>query len=169
MRRSIRSGLATLAVLALATACASSVETTDVTPGDFGTPSDRGQDSDRNIQGTAIPEPSLEFGIVYFDFDKYDIRGDASPALRDNAETIRSHPDWRSVTIEGHCDERGSEEYNLALGERRAVAVRAYLVNLGVASSKLETVSFGEERPAVSGHDESSWKYNRRAEFGVNR
>jgi peptidoglycan-associated lipoprotein len=69
------------------------------------------------------------------------------------------------VTIEGHTDERGSAEYNLALGERRANAVKRYLVDLGVSSSKLRTVSFGEERPAVQGHDESAWRYNRRAEF----
>ena len=71
--------------------------------------------------------------------------------------------------MEGHCDERGSEEYNLALGERRANAVRQYLVNLGVTNSTLDTVSFGESKPAVQGHDESAWRWNRRAEFRVVR
>ena len=69
------------------------------------------------------------------------------------------------MTVEGHCDERGSTEYNLALGERRANAVKRYLVDLGVPSNSLRTVSFGEERAAVQGHDESAWRYNRRADF----
>ena len=81
---------------------------------------------------------------------------------------------WRTaaggvITIEGHCDERGSEEYNLALGERRASGVKRYLVDLGVPASRLRTVSFGEAKPAVVGHDESAWRYNRRAEFKSSR
>jgi len=70
-----------------------------------------------------------------------------------------------NVVIEGHCDERGSEEYNLALGERRADAVRRYMTDLGVPGGRMSTVSFGESRPAVQGHDESAWRYNRRADF----
>ena len=70
-----------------------------------------------------------------------------------------------SVTIEGHCDERGDEEYNLALGERRASSVKRYLQNLGVASGSMRTMSYGEAKPAVQGHDESAWRWNRRAEF----
>ena len=72
-----------------------------------------------------------------------------------------------SVVIEGNTDERGSEEYNLALGERRADTVKRYLVDLGVPSARLSTVSFGESRPAVQGHDESAWRYNRRVEFAA--
>jgi peptidoglycan-associated lipoprotein len=117
----------------------------------------------------ATPPPSesrhVDLQTVYFDFDKYDIRADAKPVLRSNAEQIKSV--GGTVTVEGHCDERGSEEYNLALGERRANAAKRYLVDLGVPSSKLVTVSFGEDRPAVQGHDESAWRYNRRAEFVV--
>jgi peptidoglycan-associated lipoprotein len=101
---------------------------------------------------------------VYFDYDKSEIRSDARSALKSNAEVIGSG-DGATVTIEGHCDERGSTEYNLALGERRANAVKRYLVDLGVPSSRLRTVSFGEDRPAVQGHDESAWRYNRRADF----
>lgn len=116
------------------------------------------------------PEPKpmgmdeSDFKTVYFDFDRSEIRPDARPALRNNADVIN---DTRGgmVTVEGHCDERGSEEYNLALGERRANAVKRYLVDLGVSSSRLRTVSFGESRPAVQGHDESAWRYNRRADF----
>jgi peptidoglycan-associated lipoprotein len=73
------------------------------------------------------------------------------------------------VTLEGHCDDRGSEEYNLALGERRASAVKRYLVDLGVSASRLRTVSFGEAKPSAAGHDESAWKWNRRVEFALNR
>ncbi|HEY5657601.1 MAG TPA: peptidoglycan-associated lipoprotein Pal [Myxococcota bacterium] len=104
---------------------------------------------------------------MYFDFDRFDIRADARPVLRANADAIGKASGV--VTIEGHCDERGSSEYNLALGERRANAVKRYLVDLGVSSSKLRTVSFGEERPAVQGHDESAWRYNRRADFAAGR
>jgi len=102
---------------------------------------------------------------VYFDYDRSDIRSDAKPTLRANADAIQGNASWGVVTIEGHCDERGSEEYNLALGDRRAARVRDYLVTLGVPRSRLRTVSFGESKPAVMGHDESAWRYNRRAEF----
>jgi peptidoglycan-associated lipoprotein len=106
-----------------------------------------------------------ELQSVYFDYDRYEIRSDASGALRSNATAIQANEGWGTVTVEGHCDERGSEEYNLALGDRRANAVRRYLIDLGVPSSRLRTVSFGEARPAVPGHDENAWRYNRRSEF----
>ena len=104
------------------------------------------------------------FQTVYFDFDKSDIREDARSALRGNADRLNAGG-LGTVTIEGHTDERGSAEYNLALGERRANATKRYLVDLGVPSNTLRTVSFGEDRPAVQGHDESAWRYNRRADF----
>src|SRR5262245_36162465 len=104
---------------------------------------------------------------VYFDYDSYQIRDDAKPLLKGNAQTIKSKTSWPPVVIEGHCDERGSEEYNLALGERRAQQVKRYLVDLGVPSARLDTVSFGESNPAVQGHDESAWRYNRRTEFAL--
>jgi peptidoglycan-associated lipoprotein len=109
----------------------------------------------------------IELQTVYFDFDRFDIRADARPVLRSNADAIPKMPGV--VTVEGHCDERGSAEYNLALGEKRANAVKRYLVDLGVSSSTLRTVSFGEERSAVQGHDESAWRYNRRADFTSGR
>lgn len=114
---------------------------------------------------TPVRSRRTDLQTVYFDFDRFDIRDDARPALRGNADGVGS-VDGR-ITIEGHCDERGSTEYNLALGERRANATKRYLVDLGVPSSKLRTVSFGEDRPAVQGHDESAWRYNRRAEFVI--
>jgi peptidoglycan-associated lipoprotein len=113
--------------------------------------------------GSGGSATSLE--TVYFDFDRYNIRSDAKNSLRGNAQAINGNQAWGRVVIEGHCDERGSEEYNLALGEQRANAVRQYLVDLGVPGTRLRTVSFGEAKPAVVGHDESAWKYNRRSEF----
>ena len=105
---------------------------------------------------------------AYFDYDKSDIRADAASTLRSNATALKGiFSDFPSgkVLVEGHCDERGTNEYNLALGDSRASAARDYLVNLGVASSKLSTVSYGEERPQCSSEDESCWQRNRRAHF----
>jgi len=107
----------------------------------------------------------VELETVYFDFDRYNIGTDAGTALRKNAASIEANPGWGTVTVEGNTDERGSEEYNLALGERRANAVKRYLVDLGVPPNRLRTVSFGEMRPAVPGHDETAWRYNRRCNF----
>lgn len=101
---------------------------------------------------------------IHFDFDRYNIRGDAVPILKENASWMKDHPKQR-IIVEGHCDERGTNEYNMALGERRAKAARDYLVNLGVSAANLETVSFGEEKPLDPGHDESAWSANRRDEF----
>jgi peptidoglycan-associated lipoprotein len=120
-----------------------------------------GGDGTRGVQ-----PPLAELQTVYFAYNRSDIRSDAQGALKTNAGVISGMSG--AVTVEGHCDERGSTEYNLALGERRAAAVKRYLVDLGVPSSKLRTVSFGEDRPAVQGHDESAWRYNRRADFSTN-
>ncbi len=132
---------------------------------------DPGLDDPASIAGTEIGEgesvPELE--PVYFDYDRAMIRDDQKPTLRSNSSAIAGKGSWRAVVVEGHCDERGSEEYNLALGERRANAVKQYLVNLGVSGADLDTVSFGESKPAVQGHDESAWRWNRRAEFRVVR
>ena len=109
------------------------------------------------------PRPALELGTVYFVYDSAALRSDATGTLKKNGDAMRGATD-AVVTLEGHCDERGSEEYNLALGERRAEAVRKYLVDLGIPGSRLRVVSFGEAKPAVMGHDESAWKWNRRVE-----
>ena len=106
-----------------------------------------------------------ELQTIYFDFDRYAIRSDSKGALGANAAAIKRKAGWGTLIVEGNTDERGSEEYNLALGERRATAVKRYLVDLGVPSSRLRTVSFGEAKPAVPGHDESAWRYNRRSDF----
>lgn len=118
---------------------------------------------DEGLGPVSVPE--LE--AVFFDYDRSTVRADQSPTLRSNSKAIGSHDEWRTVVIEGHTDERGSEEYNLALGERRAASVKQYLQTLGVSAARMDTVSFGESKPAVQGHDESAWKWNRRAEFKV--
>jgi peptidoglycan-associated lipoprotein len=102
---------------------------------------------------------------VYFDYDRHVIRSDAKPILDSNASVINENVDWGTVTIEGHCDERGSEEYNVALGGRRASQVKQYLMDLGVSKQRLRTVSFGEAAPAVAGSGESAFQFNRRSEF----
>jgi peptidoglycan-associated lipoprotein len=127
-----------------------------------------GTDFDDGSMGAGSSVSSDTIGdleAVYFDYDQSNIRSDAAATLRGNAEAIKQNSSWGQITIQGNTDERGSEEYNLALGERRATAVQRYLVDLGVPSSRLRTVSFGEAKPAVPGHDESAYRYNRRAEF----
>jgi peptidoglycan-associated lipoprotein len=103
---------------------------------------------------------------AFFDFDKSDIRGDARDPLSADAEWLKQHPGVR-ITIEGHCDERGTREYNMALGDRRANSARDYLVALGVDGARIKTVSYGKERPFAMGHDEESWQKNRRAHFVI--
>jgi peptidoglycan-associated lipoprotein len=107
--------------------------------------------------------PQLD--VVYFDFERWELRDDARSALKQNAQELKESAQWTRLTIEGHCDERGSEEYNLALGERRAGVVSRYLKDLGVPATRLATVSYGENRPVAPGHDESAWQQNRRAEL----
>lgn len=99
---------------------------------------------------------------VYFDFDKYNINPEFSKVLDSHAEFLRSRPSF-NVVIEGHADERGTPEYNIALGERRAAAVKAYLQGRGVSASQMSIVSYGKEKPAVLGHDEKAYEKNRRA------
>src|SRR5882757_4571173 len=101
---------------------------------------------------------------AYFDYDKADIRPDARAALSKTGEFLKNYPRFK-VTIEGHCDERGSTEYNLALGDRRATAVKQYLVSLGVSADRLSTVSFGKEKPFCNESNESCWQQNRRGHF----
>ncbi len=101
---------------------------------------------------------------IYFDYDRSEIKPEFRDIVMAHAEYLAANPGVR-ITIEGHCDERGTREYNIALGERRANAVLKMLSLNGVSRDQLETVSYGEERPDVEGHDESAWKFNRRAVF----
>lgn len=105
---------------------------------------------------------------IHFEFDQASLTGHARAALEKHALWLQNHRDLR-VSVEGHCDERGTVEYNLALGEQRARAAREYLVSLGVGTERLATVSYGKERPLDAGHDEQAWARNRRAHFAVSR
>ena len=113
------------------------------------------------------PAPAKEpLQDVFFDFDKAVIRDDGKQALNADIQWLKANSAVR-IKVEGHCDERGTNEYNLALGDRRAKAVRDYLVAGGIDAKRISTVSYGEERPFVQGHDESAWKWNRRGHFVV--
>jgi peptidoglycan-associated lipoprotein len=105
---------------------------------------------------------------VYFDFDRSAIRSSETAKIESVASYLKGNPGV-GVLIEGHCDERGTEQYNLSLGERRALAIREYLINLGIDGNRVYTISFGEDRPADLGRDESAWAKNRRGEFVVLR
>lgn len=125
-----------------------------------------GVDSRTQYTGDPLNDPDslLSKRTVYFDFDKSNIKPEARKIIEAHAEYLAGHPNVR-IVLEGHCDERGTREYNLGLGERRAKSVEQVLNLLGVSGSQLEMVSYGEERPAAMGHDESSWALNRRVEF----
>jgi peptidoglycan-associated lipoprotein len=103
---------------------------------------------------------------VFFEYDSSDLTSAGQKVLDDDAGLLKRYTSW-AITIEGHCDERGSAEYNLALGERRAVAARAYLVSLGISADRLRTVSYGKEFPFDPGHDEPAYAKNRRAHFVI--
>ncbi len=103
-------------------------------------------------------------GDVYFDFDRADLRGEARERLAQNARFLAERPEFQ-VTLEGHCDERGTDEYNLSLGQSRATKARDYITSLGIAADRLVVISLGEERPVCQESDESCWQQNRRVHF----
>jgi peptidoglycan-associated lipoprotein len=123
--------------------------------------------SDEQVR-TGLPDvkATATLATVFFDLDQSTLTDAAKQDLDRDAQVLRDNADV-SVQIEGHCDERGSTQYNLALGEKRAQSVKDYLVRLGITSDRLETVSYGEERPSDRGHDESAWSKNRRSELTV--
>lgn len=114
--------------------------------------------------GTPMSELQSRLKDVYFDFDRYDIRDDAKPVLKEASAGLMKNREVK-VIIEGHCDERGTNEYNLGLGDRRANAVKDYLLSLGIPAGKIETVSYGEEKPVCNEATEECWAKNRRAHF----
>ncbi|HXG53559.1 MAG TPA: peptidoglycan-associated lipoprotein Pal [candidate division Zixibacteria bacterium] len=123
-----------------------------------------GSSLDALQRGQAATEGPLK--EIYFDFDKYDLRPDARATLKANAEWLKNNPSAR-VQIEGHADERGTNEYNLALGARRAQSAKDYLVSLGIGAERLSTISYGEEVPVCTEKTEECWQRNRRARFVV--
>jgi peptidoglycan-associated lipoprotein len=106
----------------------------------------------------------FEAEAIYFDFDKSFIRLEYRPVLQEKAAFLKDYPDMRA-RIEGNCDERGTNEYNLALGDRRGNSAKNFLISLGIAADRIETISYGEERPRGLGHNEASWSQNRRDDF----
>lgn len=115
---------------------------------------------------SAAAAKSYQADNVYFAFDDYSLSTDAQANLNKLADHLKSNK-AAVVQIEGHCDERGSTEYNLALGERRAQSVRNYLTQVGIDAARLPTISYGEERPAIEGHSEAAWAKNRRGQFAL--
>lgn len=103
---------------------------------------------------------------LFFDLDSSDVSADGQRVLQSNAALLKQYVTWQ-ITIEGHCDERGTAEYNLALGERRALAAKTYLVSLGIPADHVRTVSYGKEFPFDAGHDDAAWARNRRAHFVI--
>jgi peptidoglycan-associated lipoprotein len=103
---------------------------------------------------------------LFFALDSSDVSAEGQQVLQANAAVLKKYPGMQ-ITIEGHCDERGTPEYNLSLGERRALAAKNYLVSLGIPADKVKTVSYGKEFPFDAGHDDSAWKKNRRAHFVI--
>ena len=103
---------------------------------------------------------------IYFDFDRYSLLPEAQSVLKKKAAFMKANPKIKA-RIEGHCDERGTDEYNIALGDRRANSAKEFLINLGIAESRLTTISHGENRPVATGHNEAAWAKNRRAQFAI--
>lgn len=124
---------------------------------------DAGQDT---MKSETVPSHMDLAGMsnIYFDFDQFTLSAEARKTLADNAKYLKANSGTQ-VVVEGHCDERGSDEYNLALGESRALAAKNYLVSLGVNAQQLSVISYGEEKPAAMGSNEEAWAKNRRAEF----
>lgn len=120
----------------------------------------------KEVEPSKYAEEKSIFDDIYFDFDKYDIQPDAKPILQSVADWLIKNKSSEFL-IEGHCDERGTNEYNLALGDRRAKATRDYLVSLGVASGRIDIISYGEEKPLCAEKTEECWQKNRRAHFVV--
>jgi peptidoglycan-associated lipoprotein len=161
----------------LLSACASQPKTTADTTGGGMTSTDTQMATE-----TTEPAETTEIGVVpgtqedlvvnvgdrvFFDFDKYDLRPEAREQLERQAAWLKANPNV-TVTVEGHADERGTREYNLALGERRADSARNYLVALGIDPNRIQTISYGKERPAVLGSNEAAWAQNRRGVTVVN-
>jgi len=125
--------------------------------------------ADRDLIEGMIPDrDTFKSNIIYFDFDRSSIKTSERSKLDAIAKILKSKPETK-IQIEGHCDERGTEEYNRALGERRALAIREYLMNAGVSGTRIYTISYGEDKPLDPGHNEAAWAKNRRGEFVLYR
>jgi len=134
-------------------------------------PGEPGWREDSSLFGSTLPEDAAQLAPlrdIHFEFDESRLTSEAMAIMEDNARWIKAHPGV-IIEIEGHCDERGTEEYNIALGQRRADSTKAYLVNYGIESARLRTISYGEALPLDPGHSEEAWAKNRRAHFVIIR
>ena len=169
----VRPIILAFALPVLVAACAS---TTDTTKDSGGSAPASSSSSSATPSGTASGQPSgsssstsMQVSMpsqrsVYYDFDQSDIKTGQRGTIEANAKYLVANPSAK-VTVEGNCDERGSREYNLALGQRRAEAVKKIMTVLGAADGRIETISYGEEKPVAMGHDEAAWAKNRRADI----
>lgn len=132
----------------------------------FATPIEDTGPTAEELASAAVAAVRAGIQDVFFGFDEFSLGEEARQRLAANAALLREYPDV-TVLVEGHCDERGTVQYNLALGEKRANAVRDYLVSLGIGAGRLSTVSYGKEKPFATGHNEQAWAQNRRAHFVV--
>lgn len=159
--------LAIAATLVFSAGCAKKPRpSTDITK-----PPTPAEEPVKTVETTPPPDHSateIVFADVFFDYDKANLREDARLTLEGNARMLVQHADVK-LLLEGHCDERGTVEYNLALGDRRAQSVKTFLVEFGVDAGRISTISYGEERPFAQGHDESAWSQCRRVHFAAQR
>lgn len=162
--------LAAIAVIGLG--CGSGTQTGGISPRAL--PDPRPVDPDRDLQRAEREtmedhenqKPPLALLTVHFEYDRYDLTEEAMEALVENAMILSQYPE-AVIRVEGHCDERGTEEYNMALGQKRAQTVRDYLQNYGIDPRNISIISYGELLPAADGHNETAWRQNRRANFVV--
>jgi peptidoglycan-associated lipoprotein len=168
MNRNMIGLIAAAAALSMTAGCARNRQLPPAPPSETAPPDQTTIDGQTGLPGQAVPGSRADFlqsvpaDRVFFGFDSYSLDGQARQTLDAQAEWLGRNPSVR-VTIEGHADERGTREYNLALGDRRANAARDYLQARGVDASRMQTISWGKERPAVEGSNESAWAQNRRA------
>ncbi|NMC66102.1 MAG: peptidoglycan-associated lipoprotein Pal [Acidobacteria bacterium] len=179
MKKLLIFSLSVMLILSLSTACKKKVKEVPPPPP---APQAQEQPKAEKVEQPVVKEPVLSeeeifqkktleeinqekpLAMIFFDYDRYEIRNDAGPVLEANAQWLKSHPTVK-ILVEGHCDERGTEEYNLALGEKRAKSAMNYLVSLGISPERVRIISYGKSQPLDPGHDENAWAKNRRAQF----
>jgi peptidoglycan-associated lipoprotein len=150
----------------LVTGCKSAEKKTDAIVGTETTTKVAGEGDEKKNIPADVKELLANFQRAYFDFNSHELNDETQKVLSTNAEIMQADPTLK-VEIQGHADDRGTNEYNLALGQKRAKSVKDYMVRLGVAEDAITTISYGEEKPAVEASNESTWSKNRRAEFRV--
>jgi peptidoglycan-associated lipoprotein len=166
-RNNIYSGILLFSIILLLSSCGSKkVEEREMLPGQDSAAIGQEESLESKSIGIMEGRTSGPMLPVYFDFDSYSIRDNQAPRMKVNADFLKAEGDVK-IRIEGNCDPRGTREYNLALGEKRALGAKKYLIHLGITSDRISTVSFGEEKILLHGHDEMSWAQNRRDDFVV--